>query len=53
MNTLLYVALVIGGYVASIFTWPWVRKTAFGVQAEAENLRAKARDLEATVKAKL
>lgn len=53
MNWLFYIALITGGYVASIYTWPWIRQKALGVQAEADGLRNRARDLEAAVRAKV
>jgi hypothetical protein len=47
MTTALYIVLFAAGYAASICTWPWIRKTALGVQAEAQILRDKAKALEA------
>jgi len=43
-------AATLGGYVASIFTWPWLRQAAVGIEAEIDDLRAKARDLEASLR---
>jgi hypothetical protein len=53
MNWLFYTILVAGGYAASIYTWPWVRKTYLGAAAEADRLRNRARDMDATLRAKL
>lgn len=39
-----------GGYVASIYSWPWIRKVANGAAAEAEILRNKAREIEAKIR---
>jgi hypothetical protein len=51
MTTLLLaLAAVAAGYVASIFTWPWLRQSATGVENEIADLRAKARALEATLR---
>jgi hypothetical protein len=33
------IGLFVGGYVASIFTWPWLRKKALGAEGEIERLR--------------
>lgn len=40
-------------YVASIYTWPWIRTKLSGVTAEITNLRAKANALEASIKTKV
>jgi hypothetical protein len=29
------------GYVASIYTWPWIRTTVTGAEAEIERLRTR------------
>jgi len=47
MTILFYTALVVAGYVSSIYTWPLIRQALLGVQAEAQSLRAKAKALEA------
>lgn len=36
------VLFIAGGYVASIYTWPWLRTKLLGAQAEADRLRARA-----------
>lgn len=36
------IALFIGGYVASIYTWTKVKVIVLGAQAEADRLKAKA-----------
>lgn len=38
---LLDVAMVMGGYAASVYTWPWIRTTFTGVEAEVSGLIAK------------
>lgn len=47
---LAYCAVFWGGYVASIYSWPWVRTQAIGAAAEATKLRQRARDLENKIK---
>ncbi|ACI92731.1 hypothetical protein OCAR_5600 [Afipia carboxidovorans OM5] len=37
------IALFVGGYVASIYTWTRLKVIVNGAQAEAEKLRAKAK----------
>lgn len=34
------VAIFAGGYVASIFSWPWLRPKLIGAQAEYAKLKA-------------
>lgn len=34
-----------GGYVASIYTWPWIRTTVLGVEAEIGILRTRLNSL--------
>jgi hypothetical protein len=46
---LLDLALVVGGYVLSIFTWPKLKVWVNGAEAEATSLEAKANALLATV----
>lgn len=43
----------VGGYVASIFTWPKVREWISGKEVELEALKQKAKDLEAKIKERL
>lgn len=42
-----------GGYAASVFTWTNVHTWFIGVQAKADKLREKARELEASIRARL
>lgn len=44
------VLILIGGYVAAIYTWPKVKVLWNGLENEARALRAKAMDLEAKIK---
>lgn len=44
------IAFLIGGYVASIYTWPRLKVLINGAQAEAAKLRAKADALISAVK---
>lgn len=50
MTTFLIVSAAGGGYIASIYSWPWVREKFNGAVAEAEVLRQRARDLEAKIR---
>jgi len=34
--------LIAVGYIASIYTWPWIRTKIIGVEAEADALRDRA-----------
>ena len=47
---LLDLALIAGGYAVAIFTWPKVKVWVNGAEAEAENLKALADAILATVK---
>ena len=38
------------GYVAAVFTWPRLRQALVGIDNEIEDLRAKARALEARLR---
>lgn len=38
---LLAVSLFTVGYAASIFTWPWIRKTVLGADGEIQRLSAR------------
>ncbi len=40
------------GYVAAVWTWPWIRRMVLGAEAEAALLKAKADALLAKVKGK-
>ncbi len=51
MNTFIVGLLAaLGGYVASIFTWPRLRRTMIGAENELDALRAKLRALEQTLR---
>jgi len=47
MSIILLIAAVIAGYVVSIFTWPRLRRALIGIENEIDDLRARARALEA------
>lgn len=53
MNFWIGLALLAGGYVAAIFTWDWLHTKIVGVGNKAAQLRQQAKDLEASVKARL
>lgn len=40
------------GYAAAIFTWQWLHTQIVGIEEKALQLRAKARDLEAKLRAR-
>jgi hypothetical protein len=42
-----------GGYVASMYSWPWLRTQAIGASAEITALRARARALEDSIRGAL
>jgi hypothetical protein len=42
-----------GGYAASVYSWPWIRAHAIGAGAEINQLRARAKALEDTIKGAL
>jgi hypothetical protein len=42
-----------GGYAASVVSWPWIRAQAIGAAAEINQLRARAKALEDTIKGAL
>jgi hypothetical protein len=42
-----------GGYAASIWSWPWIRANAIGAAAEINQLRARAKVLEDSIKGAL
>lgn len=44
------IALIIGGYVAYIYTWPKIKVIVNGAQTEVAKLRAKANALLAAIK---
>jgi len=46
----LLLAAALGGYIASIFTWPRLRQAAVGIDNEIDDLKAKARALETRLK---
>jgi hypothetical protein len=41
------------GYAASAYSWPWIRSHAIGAAAEINQLRARAKALEDTIKGAL
>jgi hypothetical protein len=42
-----------GGYAASVVSWPWIRERAIGASAEINQLRARAKALEDSLKGAL
>ena len=50
MFTILDIGLLVAGYVASIYTWPWLRTKLQGAQAEITALEARAAALKAAFK---
>jgi hypothetical protein len=51
MIELVLIALAFaGGYVASLYSWPWLRTQATGAAAEIMSLRARARALEDSIR---
>jgi hypothetical protein len=50
MSILVLILAGIAGYIASIFTWPRLRQAAVGVENEIDDLRAKARALETSLR---
>lgn len=50
MELFLIFATFVGGYVASIFSWPWLRLKWTGLENEAQRLRQRAIDLEAKIR---
>lgn len=53
MTWLWLACMFAGGFVASIYAWPTIRGWVNGLEAEAEALRQKARDIEAAIRSKL
>lgn len=51
MMELAMLAAALAGYVLSIFTWPALRARLLGAEAEIAQLRARAADLEARLRA--
>lgn len=49
-TVILNVLFAAGGYVAAIYTWPWLRTKLLGAQAEADRLRSRANVVLAAVK---
>jgi hypothetical protein len=41
------------GYTASVYSWPWIRARAIGAGAEINQLRARAKALEDSIKGAL
>ena len=50
MSILFLILAIAGGYAASIFTWPRLRQALVGLDNEIDDLRAKARALEARLR---
>jgi len=50
MFAVLDIALVVGGYALSVYTWPWLRTKIQGVQGEIAALEARAAALKAALK---
>ena len=46
----LILAAAVAGYVTSIVTWPRLRQALVGIENEIDDLRAKARSLEARLR---
>jgi hypothetical protein len=44
---------VAAGYAASVYSWPWIRAHAIGAAAEINQLRARAKALEDSIKGAL
>ncbi len=42
MEVWMLIAAFVGGYVGSIYSWPWIRAKALGAEAEAAKLRDRA-----------
>jgi len=50
MFAVLDIGLLVGGYVASIYTWPWLRTKLQGAEAEVKALEARVLALKAAFK---
>lgn len=46
------IAIAILAYVASIYTWPWIRTKIMGAKAEVDRLEARIRAIAESVKPK-
>jgi len=44
---------IAAGYAASVYSWPWIRARAIGAGAEINQLRARAKALEDSIKGAL
>jgi hypothetical protein len=44
--------VAVGAYVASIYTWPWLRTKLVGIEAEVKALEARAQALKTAVTGK-
>lgn len=51
MEFALIIVALAGGYVASIYTWPWLRTHATGSMAEIQRLQKRTADISAKLKA--
>lgn len=47
LELIIILCMFVGGYAASIYSWPTIKIWANGWSAEAQNLRTKAAQLEA------
>lgn len=50
MQIISYIAVLAGGYVASIYTWPAVRTALTGAQTEINKLKDRAKAIEAKIR---
>lgn len=39
-----------GGYVASVYTWPWLRTVSLGAEAEYDRLKARLADIQSKMR---
>lgn len=53
LDLFLFAAVFAGGYIVSIYSWPWIRLQANGLSAEAISLRVKAQQIENKIKGAL
>lgn len=52
MEVWMLIVVFAAGYVASIYSWPWLRTHAQGAVTEINSLRQRAADLEAKLRGK-
>jgi hypothetical protein len=53
LELFIFAAGFAAGYAASVWSWPWIRAHAIGAAAEINQLRARAKALEDTIKGAL